>query len=97
MAVAEDAVNTSPPASWIVVALLALVRVAVLALLCLALASVWVLSAVSAAMVVARFAGGDGSATFVFLLAFLEAYLKVFGIFFLVAGAAVLTLQQVPV
>jgi uncharacterized membrane protein SpoIIM required for sporulation len=90
MAVAKDAANPSPPASWIVVALLALVRVAVPALLCLTFVTTWVLSAGSAAMFVAHLAWGEGSAPFVFLLALLEGAIKIFCIFFLVAGAAVL-------
>jgi hypothetical protein len=89
MAVAEDAVNPSPPpASWIVVALLALVRVAVPALLCLAFVGSWVLSAVGAAMVVARLAGGGGSPTFVFLQVLVEGAIKIF---------VFTPVQQVPV
>uniref|UniRef100_A0ACD5Y5Q1 Uncharacterized protein n=1 Tax=Avena sativa TaxID=4498 RepID=A0ACD5Y5Q1_AVESA len=89
MAVADDPVNPSPPpppaASRIVVAVLALVRVAGRALPYLGFAIAWVLSAIGAATAVAHLAWGEDSAPFVFLLATTVAAVKVGGALLLVA------------
>uniref|UniRef100_A0ACD5YEB0 Uncharacterized protein n=1 Tax=Avena sativa TaxID=4498 RepID=A0ACD5YEB0_AVESA len=89
MAVAEDAVNPSPPPARIVVVVLALVRVVVRALLYLVFATSWVFSAIGVAMLVARLFWGEGSAPFVFLLALAIEAVKVFGKFILVVLVAV--------
>lgn len=56
--------------------------------LCFAVA--WLFSAIGAAMMGSRLTWGEGSASFVFLLALMEAAIKVCGTFILVALAAVL-------